>query len=60
MPNNLTIVVPFGGHALAGLDGVACIHRLQREVIERASVAGLDTSCVAQIRRRGFPTELPR
>jgi len=60
MRNNLTIVVPFGGHALAGLDGVACIHRLQREVIERASVAGLDTSCVAQIRRRGFPTELPR
>ena len=59
MPNSLTIIVPFGGHALAGLDGVACIHRLQREVIERASVAGLDTSCVARVRRRGFPTELP-
>ena len=59
MPNSLTMIVPFGGHSLAGLDGVACIHRLQREVIERATVAGLDTSCVAQIKRRGFPLELP-
>jgi len=60
MPNSLTVVVPFGGHSLAGLDGVACIHRLHRDVIERGSVAGLDTNCVAQVRRRGFPTELPR
>ena len=59
LPNSLNVVVPFGGHSLAGLEGIECIHRLQRETIERGSVAGLDTSCVAGIRRRGFPTTLP-
>jgi pimeloyl-ACP methyl ester carboxylesterase len=58
LPNALNVVVPFGGHSLAGLEGIECIHRLQRETIERGSVAGLDTSCVSRIRRRGFPTEL--
>jgi pimeloyl-ACP methyl ester carboxylesterase len=59
MPNSLVVVLPFGGHSLAGLQGLECINRLQRETIERGSVAGLDTSCVAQVRRRGFPTTLP-
>jgi pimeloyl-ACP methyl ester carboxylesterase len=60
LPNSVNIVVPFGGHGLDGLDGLSCIDRLQREVIERGSVAGLDTSCVSKIRRAGFPTTLPR
>jgi hypothetical protein len=60
LPNSLTLVVPSGGHGLDGLDGLSCIDRLQREVIERGSVAGLDTSCVSKIRRPGFPTQLPR
>jgi pimeloyl-ACP methyl ester carboxylesterase len=59
LPNALTVVVPFGGHGLFGLDGLSCIDRLQHDVIERASVTGLDTSCVAKIRRPGFPTQLP-
>ena len=59
LPNALNVVVPFAAHGLRGLEGLACIDRLQHDVIERGSVAGLDTSCVAQIRRRGFPTELP-
>jgi pimeloyl-ACP methyl ester carboxylesterase len=59
MANSLVVVVPFGGHSLAGLDGLECVNRLQRETIEQGSVRGLDTSCVAQIRRRGFPTDLP-
>ena len=59
LPNSLTVVVPFGAHGLRGLEGLSCIDQLQREVIERGSVTGLDTSCVSKIRRRGFPTELP-
>lgn len=59
MRNSLVVEVPFGGHSLAGLVGIECINRLQRETIERGSVAGLDTSCVSRIRRRGFPRELP-
>jgi pimeloyl-ACP methyl ester carboxylesterase len=60
LPNSVTIVVPSGGHGLDGLEGLACIDRLQREVIERGNIASLDTSCVAKIRRPGFPTRLPR
>ena len=57
LPNALNIVVPFGAHGLNGLEGLACIDDIERQVIERASVAGIDTSCVARIRRRGFATE---
>ena len=60
LPNALNLVVPFGAHGLFGLDGLACIDEIERQVIERASVVGIDTSCVSKIRRRGFPTELPR
>jgi pimeloyl-ACP methyl ester carboxylesterase len=59
LPNSLNIVVPYGAHSLDGLDGLSCIDKLQHDVIERASVAGLDTSCVSRIRRPGFPTKLP-
>jgi pimeloyl-ACP methyl ester carboxylesterase len=59
-PNSLVVVVPSGGHSLAGLVGIECIHRLQREAIERGGVAGLDTSCVSRVRRAGFPTSLAR
>jgi pimeloyl-ACP methyl ester carboxylesterase len=59
LPNSVNIVVPYGGHGLDGLDGLSCIDKLQHDVIERASVAGLDTGCVSRIRRPGFPTKLP-
>jgi pimeloyl-ACP methyl ester carboxylesterase len=57
LPNALNLVVPFGAHGLYGLDGLACVDQIERQVVERASVAGIDTSCVSKIRRRGFPTE---
>jgi len=59
MPNALNLVVPFGAHGLNGLEGMACIDEIERQVIERGSVAGIDTSCVSKIRRRAFPTESP-
>jgi pimeloyl-ACP methyl ester carboxylesterase len=59
MPNALNLVVPFGAHGLNGLAGMACIDEIERQVIETASVKGLDTSCVAKIKRRGFPAQVP-
>ena len=59
LSNVVNVVVPFGGHGLGGLAGLDCVDRLMRETIERGSVSGLDVSCVAKIRRPGFPTELP-
>jgi pimeloyl-ACP methyl ester carboxylesterase len=60
LTNVVNVVVPFGGHGLAGLAGLDCVDRLMRQTIERGSVSGLDTGCVAKIRRAGFPTELPQ
>jgi pimeloyl-ACP methyl ester carboxylesterase len=59
LSNVVNVVVPFGGHGLAGLAGLDCVDRLMRETIERGSVKDLDVACVAKIRRPGFPTELP-
>ena len=53
-PNSLHIVVPHGAHGLGGLDGLDCIERLVTEFVERGSNKGLDTSCVKNVRRRGF------
>ena len=60
LENRLNVVVPFGAHGLGGLEGIECVDRLRHDLIERASIEGLDTSCVAGIKRRGFPMELPR
>jgi len=59
LPNSLIVTVPFGAHALNGLEGISCVDQLRHDLIERGSIVGLDTSCIARIKRRGFPTELP-
>lgn len=53
-PNSLHIVVPHGAHSLGGLEGLDCIERLNTEFVERGTNKGLDTSCLKNIRRRGF------
>jgi len=45
LTNSLHVVVPGGGHGGGG----ACIDNLLRDFLDRASVQGLDTSCVASI-----------
>lgn len=45
LTNSLHVVVPRGGHGGRG----GCIENLIRDFIDRASVQGLDTSCVADI-----------
>ena len=54
MPNSVHVVVPHGAHGLGGLDGLDCIERLTTEFVERGDAKGLDTSCVKNIKRRGF------
>jgi pimeloyl-ACP methyl ester carboxylesterase len=54
LPNSLHIVVPHGAHGLGGLDGLDCIERLSAEFVDRGTTKGLDTSCVKNIRRKGF------
>jgi pimeloyl-ACP methyl ester carboxylesterase len=54
LPNSLHIVVPDGAHGFGGLEGIDCIERLNSEFVEKGTVKGLDTSCVKNIRRKGF------
>jgi pimeloyl-ACP methyl ester carboxylesterase len=49
LKNSLHIVVPSGAHGFGGMRGEECLRRLQADFIERGSVAGLDTSCVANL-----------
>jgi pimeloyl-ACP methyl ester carboxylesterase len=58
LPNSLHLVVPHGGHGFGGLDGLDCIENLTAEFVGQGTVKGLDTSCVKNIRRRGFPLKL--
>jgi len=46
-------------HPLTGLEGISCVDQLRHDLIERGSIVRLDTSCIARIKRRAFPTELP-
>ena len=54
LPNSLHLKVPSGAHGLFALRGLDCLDGIKRMYVERASVAGLDTSCVAGITRPGF------
>lgn len=54
LPNSLHLKVPSGGHDLAGLRGLDCVVALERDFVERASVTGLRTDCLAGIARPGF------
>jgi pimeloyl-ACP methyl ester carboxylesterase len=58
-PNSLQVVVPHGAHGLGGLDGMECIERLTAEFVARGTTKGLDTSCVKNIRRKGFVLQSP-
>jgi pimeloyl-ACP methyl ester carboxylesterase len=54
LPNSLHVIVPHGAHGLGGLEGIDCIEWLNTEFVEKGTVKGLDTSCVKNIRRKGF------
>ena len=54
LPNSLNLVVPHGAHGFGGLEGLECIDQLLTEFVERGTAKGLDSSCLKNIRRRGF------
>lgn len=55
LTNSLLVTVPFGGHA----DSPGCVEDLERDLIEKGSVQGLDPSCVAGIKRTPFEVKEP-
>lgn len=57
LPNGLHLVVADAHHGFGGLENQACAWQLEQEFLERGSVEGLDTSCIASMRRKPFFTE---
>ena len=57
LTNSLHLVVPHGGHGFGGLDGLGCIQDLIADFVNRGTTSGLDTSCMKNIRRKGFALE---
>jgi pimeloyl-ACP methyl ester carboxylesterase len=56
LTNSLHVIVPFGAHGGSS----DCIENLQRELIKKGSIQGLDTSCVAKITMTPFEIEAPK
>lgn len=54
LKNSLHVVIPDAGHNYSGLEGVKCIDDLTLKVVESGTVQGLDTSCLARIKRPEF------
>lgn len=59
LPNSLHLVVPDGAHGFGGLQGIDCVLRVHGEFVERGTTKGLDTSCVKNIKRKGFLLTMP-
>jgi pimeloyl-ACP methyl ester carboxylesterase len=58
LSNSRHLVVPHGSHGNEGLVGAECVDRLEAEFVERASSLGLDTACLASVRRAPFALKL--
>jgi pimeloyl-ACP methyl ester carboxylesterase len=52
--NSLLLALPSGGHGFNGLDGLGCVTGIRDRFLEQGSVKGIDTACLAQVRRHGF------
>lgn len=55
LPNGLHLVLPDANHDYAGLVGADCPDRLAVAFIAAGTTNGLDTSCVATMRRPPYP-----
>lgn len=58
-PNHTHVVVPGGGHGLGGMQGVECVDSLVVRFVRQGNGRGLDTSCLARIRRPPFVMDIP-
>lgn len=54
MPESRFVLIPRGHHAYDSLTNQECIEDLMREFIQAGGAEGLDTSCVASMRRPPF------
>lgn len=59
LSNSLHIIVPGGAHGWGGMQGPDCVQPAIIQFVREASVAGLDTSCVRQLRRPPFVIDIP-
>jgi pimeloyl-ACP methyl ester carboxylesterase len=58
LPHSLSVVIPAGGHGYNGVPGADdCAAAIANQFIERGSVDGVDTACVARLHRAPFPTK---
>jgi len=54
--NGLRIVVPWGSHG----GSTDCVDGIQKAVLAKGTVKGIDTSCVAKIKMQPFETAAPK
>lgn len=57
--NSLHVVVPGAGHGYGGMQGSECMDAMITRFLHQASVAGLDTTCVARMRPPPFVIDVP-
>lgn len=55
-PNSLFLEIPYQGHSISA----DCPVRIAERFIDRASLKGLDTSCLAGIKPTPFVLETPK
>lgn len=48
------LVLPMAPHSLFGLHGIECVHGLMTDFVNAADAAGLDASCLPEVRRPPF------
>ncbi len=55
LPNGLQVAIPYGAHGYFS----SCINSITAEFLSKASVRGLNTSCLRDVKRPAFVTTLP-
>lgn len=59
LPNGRLLVIPHAGHWAGGLVGAdPCMPRIATDFIRTANAKTVDASCLAEIHRWGFPTDV--
>jgi len=54
LSNARVVVVPYGGHVLAGLIGEECANGIAARFLETADQRALDVACLKDVRHKPF------
>jgi hypothetical protein len=57
LSNGRVVVVPHGGHTLAGLIGEKCANGIAQRFLETADQRSLDISCLKDVKHKPFVLE---